>query len=141
MSKPDTTKARARRTPEDRVNPIEHRGRVILHADFSHGEDDEVMDAFRRLRDLAATRTEPYCILYDVRGNYAKSDFVEFAKDFAAFTKEQGISTGSSVMGVTGIKRLLAKATLHTPHSTLHTPSPPWRHDRHIVETHVLHPP
>lgn len=110
MAKTSDPTPRARRTPEDRVRLTRHRQRPMLHADFSHGEPAEVMDAFRRLWSMAAERTSPYCILYDVQGNYGNEEFVQFAKDFAAFTKKQGLSTGSAVIGITGIKRIIARA-------------------------------
>lgn len=110
MAKKTDTTARVRRTPEGRVVLTRHHQRSMLHADFSHGEPDEILDAFRRLWSLAEARTAPYCILYDVRGNYGNEEFVQFAKSFAAFTKKQGLSTGSAVIGITGIKRILARA-------------------------------
>lgn len=87
-----------------------HRSRVVVHADLSHCSEAEFLTRFDAAATLIRRRYQPYCILWDITGSTVTRRITEVSKSLALFTQTQRLSTGSATVGVTGIKRLIARA-------------------------------
>ena len=102
-----------------RVNFIEHKGRKLLHLDFSHCKAEEVLQIIDQARAvIGAQPPKSVMTLTDVTEtgfNSAVSDamkaFVEHNKPFVA---------ASAVVGVTGLKQIIFNAVVRFSGRQLH---------------------
>ncbi len=94
-----------------RTNFIEHRGKKILHMNFTHMSFDELEEAIEEAKPIIASEP-PHSILglLDVTGTPVSRSIAASWKVFAAHN-EPYIKT-SALVGVEGIKKIIYQAVL-----------------------------
>jgi hypothetical protein len=102
------TKEKAEIHPQ--ITSIDVSGREVFYFVMSNHTPEENISGFDALNDHVRNRTERYGIIYEVGNTFGNKAFTDRAKDWAKFTKAQGLSYGSAVIGLTGVKKILAKA-------------------------------
>ncbi len=96
---------------EHRVKFIEHKGKKILHLDFSQARADEVIHIIRKAKDvIAAQPANSIRTLTDVTDLKFNTDASEAMKEFASHNKP--FVTAAAVVGVTGLKRIIYNAVV-----------------------------
>ncbi len=89
---------------------VRHNGRPLVHANLSHCDEAAFLEGLRLAERTIRGRCQPYCILWDITGATVTRAVSASAKALAVLTARQGLSTGSATVGVTGLKRIMARA-------------------------------
>ncbi len=102
-----------------RVRFIEHKGRKILHLDFTHCKPDEVLPVIDDAK--SAIKTQPpksVCTLTDVTEMGFNSKVSDAMKEFVAHNKPY--VSAAAVVGVTGLKQIIFNAVMKFSGRQLH---------------------
>lgn len=78
--------------------------------DMSGFSESDAIQAMKNLRAELEKQTEPYVTIYNIGDFMVTRPYKDYSKSVAAFVKEQGISKGTAIAGVTGMKKIFAKA-------------------------------
>lgn len=96
---------------EHRIKFIEHKGKKILHLDFSQARPDEVIRIIRAAKDVIASQpSKSIRTLTDVTDLKFNTDAAEAMKEFA--THNTPFVEKAAVVGVTGLKRIIYNAVV-----------------------------
>ena len=78
--------------------------------DMSGFSEDDAVQAMMDLRAELEQQNDPYVTIYNIGDFMVTRKYKDYSKSVAAFVKEQGISKGTAIVGVTGMKKIFAKA-------------------------------
>ena len=103
----------------DRVKFIEHKGKRILHLDFSHFKAEQVLPVIEQARAIiAAQPPKSVYTLTDVTESGFNSKVSDSLKEFVAHNKP--FVAASAVVGVTGLKQIILNAVMKFSGRHLH---------------------
>lgn len=103
----------------DRITFIEHRGKTILHLDFSHAGKADVLPIIERAKTtIAAQPPKSVFTLTDVTGTGFNVEISDAMKNFVAHNKPY--VAASAVVGVTGLKQIIFNAVMTFSGRQLH---------------------
>jgi hypothetical protein len=95
----------------ERIKFIEHKGKKILHLDFTQAHADEVIQIIREAKGVIAAQPKKSILtltdVTDIKFNSATADAM---KEFASHNKPY-VSAGA-VVGVTGLKQIIYNAVV-----------------------------
>ena len=95
----------------ERVQFIHHKGKVILHLDFSDCKADEVLAVIAQAKSVIATqRPGSVLTLTDVTSAGFNSTVSEAMKQFVQHNKPY--VAAAAVVGVTGLKQIILNAVM-----------------------------
>ncbi|MDA8099007.1 MAG: hypothetical protein M0042_05220 [Nitrospiraceae bacterium] len=95
----------------ERVKFIEHKGRRILHLDFTHARTDEVLAIIREAKTvIAAQPPQSVRTLTDVTEIKFNTETADAMKQFVAHNKP--FVTAAAVVGITGLKQIIYNAVV-----------------------------
>lgn len=95
----------------ERIRFIEHKGKKILHLDFTRARADEVMDIIRKAKTVIAAQPERSIrTLTDVTDLMFNTAAAEAMKEFASHNKPY--VAAAAVVGVTGLKQIIYNAVV-----------------------------
>lgn len=96
---------------EKRIKFIEHKGKKILHLDFSNAHADEVLQIIQAAKSvIAAQPAGSIRTLTDVTDIRFDKAATEAMKEFASHNKPY--VTAAAVVGVTGLKQIIYNAVV-----------------------------
>ena len=96
---------------EHRIKFIEHKGRRILHLDFTQARADEVIQIIGKAKGvIAAQPAGSIRTLTDVTDIKFNTAATEAMKEFASHNKPY--VTAAAVVGVTGLKKIIYNAVV-----------------------------
>lgn len=102
-----------------RVNFIEHKGRKLLHLDFSHCKADEVLQVIDQAKSVIGSQPpKSIMTLTDVTETGFNSKVSEAMKEFVEHNKP--FVAASAVVGVTGLKQIIFNAVVRFSGRQLH---------------------
>jgi hypothetical protein len=103
----------------ERVRFIEHKGRKLLHLDFSHCKSDEVLRIVGQARAVIGSQPpKSVRTLTDVTETGFNSAVSEAMKSFVEHNKP--FVTAAAVVGVTGLKQIIFNAVVKFSGRKLH---------------------
>lgn len=103
----------------NRIQFIDHKGRKILHLDFSHAKSDEVLRIIADARTtIGAQPHKSVFTLTDVTETGFNAAVSEAMKDFVAHNKP--FIAASAVVGVNGLKQIIFNAVMKFSGRQLH---------------------
>ena len=93
----------------DRIKWIEYKGAKILYADYSNLEEDEYVTEIDNFeKELIKNKPNSVLVITNTNNTYITSKINKRFKEMREKTK--GISKASAVVGVTGVKKIIANA-------------------------------
>ncbi|MDH4162903.1 MAG: hypothetical protein OEW15_09485 [Nitrospirota bacterium] len=102
-----------------RVQFIEHKGKKILHMNFSHCKPDEVLSIIDQAKPvIAAQPPKSLCTLTDVTETGFNTKVSDSMKEFVTHNKP--FIVASAVVGVTGLKQIIFNAVMKFSGRELH---------------------
>ncbi len=95
----------------ERVKFIDHKGKRILHLDFTNARADEVVHIIREAKGVIAKQpAQSIRTLTDVTDLKFNTDAAEAMKEFASHNKPY--VAAAAVVGVTGLKKIIYNAVV-----------------------------
>lgn len=95
----------------ERIQFIQHKGKQILHLDFTHANADEVLQIIREATSVIAEQpAKSLRTLTDVTDMKFNTEAAEVLKEFASHNKPY--VTAGAVMGITGLKQIIYNAVV-----------------------------
>jgi hypothetical protein len=95
----------------ERIKFIEHKGKKILHLDFTQARADEVIQIIREAKGVIAAQPEKSILtLTDVTNIKFNSAAADAMKEFASHNKPY--VSAAAVVGVTGLKQVIYNAVV-----------------------------
>lgn len=95
----------------DRIQFIHHKGKQILHLDFTHAKADEVIVIINQAKPvIAAQPVKSIRTLTDVTDMSFNTKATEALKEFASHNKP--FVTAAAVVGIAGLKQIIYNAVV-----------------------------
>ena len=101
----------------ERVNWIEHKGKKILFNNYQGLKGDEYTQTIKESeKEFLKSGMKIVYVLNDVTDSFMNYDSTAAAKHWIDACKDQGITLTISLVGITGIKRIVAQAVKRDMH-------------------------
>lgn len=101
----------------ERVKWIEHKGKKILFSNYQGLKGDEYTQTIKESeKETLNSGMKTIYVLNDVTDSYMNDDSTAAAKHWIDTCKDQGITLIITLVGITGIKRIVAQAVKRDMH-------------------------
>ena len=101
----------------DRVKWIEHKGKKILFSNYNGLKGDEYTQAIKEgEKETLNSGMKTVYVLNDVTDSFMNDDSTAAAKQWVDVCKNQGITLVISLVGISGLKRIVAQAVKRDMH-------------------------
>ena len=91
------------------VKQLSESGKRIFFCDLRQASEEEFLHMLDSLRSQLVNQTRPYATVFDITDTIITTDISQRSRDLANFTAKQGLTRGTATIGITGIKRVIAR--------------------------------